>query len=231
MKANRLVLLAVAGVSVLSLATGCAPAGDVAVKVGDASVAKSDVEFLTRLQCDGIAKAAQDPAQGGQAQKYPLQLVRGSMVTLLAETEVDKQLVARDNIAADPSLIKTQMSQYDGMFALAPKADQRRYRQMFEAYFTARYQLLQLAVKELAKQGVVQPVEQQVQATAIDLRDKYFKSIKVEVDPAYGVKSDLSGALADSSLSIPRSVFAKQSVAEQPDQGFVDALPAKQRCG
>jgi len=231
-KANRLVLLAVAGVSVLSL-SGCAQTGNVAARVGDRTVPTSDVDFLARMQCDSLDKAANDPAQAAQGgvQMVPTSQVRTSMVNTLVQAELDRQLAAKEHLSYDTTTLRNAMAQFQSVLSSVPAADRDRFRGMVEDIYRGQLQLYTLAQRQLADQGVTKPTQDQVNQAIASIQEKYRKSVDVKVNPLYGADDSGMAGSVDPSLSRPVSSFAKQSTSSRPDARWVGQLPADQRCG
>jgi len=229
-KAYRLVALAVAGVSMLAL-SGCSQSGNVAARVGDETVSTSDVDFLTRIQCDTLNKAAKDPAQAGSVQAASTAQVRTGMMNTLLEAEIDRQLAASQHLDYDKATLRSVMSQFESVVQQAPKADQDRFRELVESVYRGQLQVWTEAQAELARQGVQSPDQQQVAEAVSALQAKFRKTVDISVNPVYGANAAGTVGAADPSLSIPVSSFAKQARSSTPDPTWVSKLPADQRCG
>jgi hypothetical protein len=227
-KANRLVLLAVAGTSVLAL-TGCTQSPTVAARVDGKTVSTSDVDFLTRMQCDTLDKAAADPqqAQSGNVQTVPKAQVRSGMVSTLIQAELNRQIAAQQHLGYDRSTLRDVMSQFESVVQQVPAKDRDRFRSMVEDVYRGQLQVYTLAQDELAKLGNRQPTQSEVDNAVGAIQDKYRKTVDVEVNPSYG---GVAGA-TDPSLSVPVSSFAKQAQSARPDATWVTKLPRNQRCG
>jgi len=228
-KANRLVLLAVAGTSMLAFA-GCAPSGNVAARVGSSTVPTSDVDFLTRMQCITLDKeAASGTAQG--AQMVPTTQVRIGMANTLVQSELNRQLAERKHLSYDRSTLTGAMAQFAPVLKSVPAKDRDRFRTMVEDIYRGQLQVYTLAQSKLADQGVANPSQDQITKAVNDLQSQYRKSIDVEVNPQYGAGTSGQAGSTDPSLSRPVSSFAKQAGSAQPDARWVAKLPDGQRCG
>jgi hypothetical protein len=225
---NRLVLLAAAGTSLLALA-GCAQSGNVAARVGDTVVPTSEVDFLTRMQCDTLDKAAANPAQGGQM--VATSQVRTTMVNTLIQAELNRQLAAKEDLSYDTTTLRNVMAQFESVVAQVPKADQARFRDVVEDIYRGQLQVYTKAQSELAAQGVEEPSQDQVDKEISAIQQKYRKSVGVHVNPVYGADADGVAGVDDPSISRAVSSFAKKSRAAQPEATWVSKLPADQRCG
>lgn len=230
MKANRLVLLAVAGTSVLAL-TGCTQTGNVAAKVGDTTVPTSEVDFLTRMQCTSLDKAAKDPAQAGSVQVVSTSQIRTSMVNTLIQTELNRQLAEEQNLSYDKTTLRNAMQQFGSVLQTVPAKDRDRFRDLVESIYRGQLEVYSLAQSRLAAQGVTDAGQQQIDEAISKIQDDYRKTVDIDVNPAYGADADGVAGSQDPSLSTPVSSFAKQSRKAQPDASWVSKLPADQRCG
>ena len=231
MKANRLILLAVAGTSVLAL-SACAPTGNVAARVGDADVSTSDVDFLARMQCTTLDKAAEDPTQAQQGtQQVATSQIRTSMVNLLVQAELNRQLAEREDLSYDRTTLRNAMVQFEPVVKMAPEEDQTRFRDIIEDVYRGQLEVYELAQRQLASQGESTPSQDQVDQAISKIQDDFRKTVDVDVNPAYGADDSGTAGTVDPSLSVAVSSFAKQSQSRQPDSAWVSALPDNQRCG
>jgi hypothetical protein len=229
---NRLVLLAAAGTSLLTL-TGCAQSGNVAARVGDVTVPTSDVDFLTRMQCDTLDKAADDPAQSAQggAQMAATSQIRSTMVNTLIQAELNRQLAAKEQLSYDKTTLRNVMVQFESVVKQVPAGDRDRFRDVVEDIYRGQLEVYSKAQSDLASQGAEEPSQDQVDQAITAIQAKFRKSVDVEVNPEYGADADGVAGAADPSLSRAVSSFAKQSRSAQPDATWLSKLPADQRCG
>jgi hypothetical protein len=230
-KAHRLVLIAVAGASMLAL-SGCAQSGSVAARVGDTTVPTSDVDFLTRMQCDTLNHAAKDPSQAQGVQTVAVAQVRTGMVNTLVQTELNRQMAAQQGLTYDKDTLRSVMDQFQTRVATqVPAKDRSRFRAMVEDIYRGQLQVYTLAQEQLARQGVTKPTQDQVDQAVSAIQDKFRKNVHVKVNPQFGADASGHAGRADPSLSLAVSSFAKQARSGQPDATWVASLPADQRCG
>ena len=230
MKANRLVLLAIAGTSVLAL-SGCTQSGNVAARVGDVTVTTSEVDFLTRMQCDTLDKQAQDPSQAGSTQTVATSQVRTGMVNTLIQSELNRQLAAREHLSYDKSTLRSVMDQFESVVKGVPAKDRDRFRDLVEDVYRGQLQVYTLAQGRLGEAGITDPTQEQVDQAVTALQDDFRKGVDIDVNPEYGADDAGIAGSVDPSLSRAVSSFAKNSTAAQPQAGWVTKLPADQRCG
>jgi hypothetical protein len=229
-KANRLVLLAVTGTAMLAL-TGCTQTGNVAARVGDVTVPTSDVDFLTRMQCDTLDKASADASQAGGAQMVATAQIRTGMVNTLIQSELNRQLAERDHLGYDQATLRSVMQQFESVVSNVPSKDRSRFRDKVEDVYRGQLQVYTLAQSQLATQGVATPSQDQVDQAVAAIQDKFRKTVDVKVNPQYGANDSGVAGSVDPSLSLAVSSFAKASRSSQPDATWVSKLPDDQRCG
>jgi len=227
---RRMVLLAVAGTSVLAV-SGCAPSGNVAAKVGDDTITTSEVDFLTRMQCDALDRAAESPSSQGTTQTVPRAQVRTGMVNTLIQDALNRQLAARDHLEYDKATLRSVMDQFESVVAQAPAKDRDRFRSLVEDVYRGQLQVYSLAQEQLVADGKDNPSQSDVDQAISAIQDKYRKTVDVDVNPQYGPDADGVAGKADPSLSLAVSSFAKQSRSSQPQASWIAKLPDNQRCG
>ena len=204
----------------------------VAARVGDSSVPTSDVDFLARMQCATLDKAAEDPTQAQQgSQQVATSQVRVGMVNLLVQAELNRQLAARDDLSYDKTTLRNAMVQFESVVKLAPEKDRTRFRDLIEGIYRGQLEVYQLAQQQPASQGVTNPSQDEVDQAIAKVQDDYRKTVDVDVNPEYGADDDGVAGSVDPSLSVPVSSFAKSSQSKQPDSTWVSKLPDDQRCG
>lgn len=231
MKAKRLVLLTAAAILGASSLAGCAQAGSHAAQVGDKVVSTSDVDFLTRMQCDALNSAAKNPSQSGQVQTTPTRQIRAQMVNALVQSVVNEQLAAPRGGVYDRATYRQVMDQFEPAVQSAPAPDRNRFRKLVGDFYKGQLEVYAIAQQELAAQGINQPTDAQLQQVIGVLQNAYRKSVTVKINPVYGPDAnDVAGAV-DPSLSIAVSSYAKQAASGQPSAAFVAGLPSNLRCG
>ena len=228
MKVNRLALLAGAAATALVL-SGCTPTGDVAIKVGKTSYTDHDLDLLTSFECS----IAQDPNAG--VPPLSRATARAFMATVLVAISVDHSISVKAKALPTSSDAASTMTQLDPYIDKAETGKNRaRLRSLIESSV-----LGQLAVSAVVQQALGSSLSQmdQTQAQQVlsdgvkTIRANEAKSLKIKVEPSLGLSANgLESGTNDPSLSTAISSFAKSSVASQPEQAWLDALPANQKC-
>ena len=218
---------------------GCPPPATVAARVGHATVTTSEIDFLTRVQCDALNRSARESAGGQSASTAQ---VRVSMVDTMIQAELNHQLAERDDLTYDKATLRSVMDQFESVAKETPAKDRDRFRDIVESVYRGQLQVYTLAQSRLAGQGVANPSQDQVDQEVAAIQAEFRKSVDIEVNPAYGADESGVPGSADPSLSRAVSSFAKGSQQPPPDQSadaetqaryksWLDDLPADQRCG
>jgi hypothetical protein len=226
-KATRPLL--VAAVAALTL-SACAPTGDVAIEVGKTRYTSSDIDLLTTFQCT----IAGDPAAG--VTSLSRQSARAFMATVLVSSALDQRIADRAGVKPNESELASTMSQLQPYIEKAAKGDDRkRLTELVEQSILGQFAVGTVVQQTLGDQlGSIdqQQAQQMVQAGIEALRKDEAAKADTEIDPSLGLSADgLTAAGSDPSLSKAVSSFAKASTEAQPDQAWLDALPARQQCG
>lgn len=238
MKPPRLVLLAVAGVS-LSLFVGCAPTGDVAIKFGSTKITNEDVDLVTDFLCTYRATQAADPSAEGASAESPVQQAKTGAVGIIAQSLVSEKVADQNKVPQDPAGIKETLTQIQPIIdQVATGKDRTRLTELISDSISSSTRF-EAAVKTAMAaevgdrmqtlgqeegQAIFDRLQAQLVAAAIKVSD-------IEIDPVFGVDIKNSNTYVDPSLSAPVSAFAKDSVATQAPAEWLAALPKTQRCG
>lgn len=231
MKVNRLVLGVSTAAASLLVFTGCAPTGDVAVKVGDETFATSDVDLLTDFQCGYLEALGADPAMAGQIAAVPRQRARSDMASVLVASALDGLLAEQAGITVDRARLREPMSQLEETIKqTATGAERERLRELVSDSIANGFAANDVAA-QLAQQSGVDATQEQLSQAMFALRSGQAARTEVVIDPVFGLSKDGLTPGDDPSLSLALSDFATQATASPPDPALADKLPANQRCG
>lgn len=231
MKANRLVLgAATAAASILAL-TGCAPTGDVAVKVGEESFATADVDLLTDFQCTYLASLTADPAMAGQVAAVSRQRARSDMASVLVASALDEVVAKEFDVDVDPARLREPMGQLaEAIEGSAAGEDRDRLRELVSESIENSLAVNEIAAR-LAQESGIEASQEQLAQAVFALRTGAAQDTEIEIDPVFGLSGDGLNPGDDPSLSVTLSEFSQKATASPPDPELVDGLPANQRCG
>lgn len=233
MKPPRLVLLAVAAASLLAV-TGCAPTGDIAVKVGDISYTHEDVDVLVNFQCAAsAAQAANGGDPQGGATKVSRAQVRSEWAGRLYDAAVYAEIGAKADVQPDLAKIKTDLAGLQAAVdQTVPQGDRKRVVDLItETYTTAS--MFEAAFLKIHGADALSTMDQQaLTAAAQELKATVTNGDDIDLDPVYGLSKDgLTANANDASLSLPVSTFAKDAAAKESSAEWIAGLPTKQVCG
>lgn len=232
---RSLLLLAACGLSLLAF-TGCAPVGDVAIKVDDTEYSSSDVELFTDFRCGLLAQAAENPELQGQVPAITRQQARNQMATFLVDAAIDSRVAADAKVTADPAGVTQQVDEVrEVVNAVATGEDRERLLELVTEFVESQVAIQTAIVAQIGEETLNQlgqeGASQAIQETAQTARAVFAEKLDIDVDPAYGLSNDgLAPDAGGSSLSVPVSDFAKSATSAQLEGTFVDALPRNQRC-
>jgi hypothetical protein len=225
-KTHRIAAIVLTPVALLAL-SGCGTHAGVSATVDGTKISTSDVDLLTRVQCDGL-----DQAQGSSgATTTPVAVVRQQALNGLIDSVLNEKFAAAKGGAYDKAAYRAEMNQVEQqLLTEVPKNDQDQMRAVIAQFDKGQLQAQEIGRRELLKQGVAKPSADEDLNAAYTLRADWAKALKITVDPAYAPgKSGLPGT-GDRSVSKPISDFAKQGVASQPATTWADGLPKVQKC-
>lgn len=227
-RAVRLRALGVVGAASLLLLTGCAGARPgVAAQVGDETIRLAEVDDLAASYCTAI-----EPQLGASADA-PAAI---SLTSLRAG--VLQQLVAREiadlvgtAYGVSPGVAYNRAVQSARTQATAIPEDARKdYIEVQTAGDYISDVVTQAAQKDLVDAGNAEPTQEQISARASELFTEYTELADIEIDPRFGIGSDLLAK--DGSVSFAVSDTAKAGVKSADDDvTYAQSLPASLRCG
>ncbi len=226
-RAGRAAALASLGVVGALLLGGCSQDSGVAARVDGTVIPMSDVDLLTRVQCDSMA--AQRGMPGASA--VPISKVRAQAVNALVEAEINSQLGAAEQPEYDTAQYRAALEQLDGALDTVKAKDRDATRELITRFYRGQFQLMALAQAELADKGVTKPNDDELRNAEAALQGRFRTSVSIRIDPSFGPDAEGVAGQQDPSISVPVSAFAKQAASSDPAPSWVMGLPDAQRCG
>lgn len=223
MLASRRVKLAALAAG-MTLMAGCGIHPGAAAVVGSDTISQDEVDDVAQAVC--AANLATAKAQNQPLPRLATRGAREVALQMLLDAELSHQFAETKNVQANPQEVSQALASNESGFALLPAKEREDLRNALRGYVEG-----QLMLVEIGKQSLGQDVSQdEAIAEGSRLRDQYVKDLDIEVDPRYG--SFERGALRrdDEALSVAQSEMARAGDKAQPDQGFVESLPASQKC-
>ena len=229
------------------LATGCTAGGSspgTAVSVGGDSVSLSRVDRLAADYCEG----SRDNLKA-QNQVYPMTLLRWEAVNAVIDRMVGDQVAEEYDVRPGTDYSR----KIDSLRSQTETLDDEIRDSVIEVAGAQAYVqdlTLQAARKILDEQGVSDPSDDQLVATASDLRERWTKEHEVRIDPRFGldyrngyivpgrdegslsVEVGRSKERTDALFSMIEAKTQQELVeAQKQVNAFARDLPADQRCG
>jgi hypothetical protein len=225
---SRAVRLGVIGAASLLLLTGCAGAHPgVAAQVGDESITLSKVDALAASYCTAIKPQLGASAQAPAAISFTS--LRAGVLQQLIAREIADRVGADYGVSAGVAYSRAVQSAKTAATAIPAKV-RDDYIEVQTAGDYISDVVTQAAQKDLVAAGNAKPTQEQISARASELFTQYTTSADIEIDPRFGIGSDLLAK--DGNVSFAVSDTAKAGVkAADDDTTYAQALPASQRCG
>ncbi len=220
---RKLALVCVVGALALS---GCSEDGGVAARVDGTVIPMSDVDLLTRVQCDSMEAQRGMPG----ASVVPISQVRAQAVNALVEAEINNQLGESGQPEYDTEQYNAALDQLESALGTVKASDRADVREMITRFYRGQFQLMALAEDELADKGVTKPNDDELRNAEAALQSRFRESADIRIDPSFGPVDGVAGQ-QDPSISLPVSSFAKQAASPKPKPSWVMDLPDGQRCG
>lgn len=223
MLASRRVKLAALAAG-MALLAGCGTHPGAAAVVGSDTISQEEVDDVAQAVC--AANLATAKAQNQPLPRLATRGAREVALQMLLDAELSHQFAETKDVTANPQQVSQALASNEAGFALMPAQEREDLRNALRGFVEG-----QLMLMEIGRQSLGADTSQdEAIAEGSRLRDQYVKELDVEVDPRYG--SYQNGALTrgDEQLSVAQSTTARAGDKAQPDQGFVEALPASQKC-
>jgi hypothetical protein len=203
--------------------SGCGMHPGTAAVVGADQITDSHVDAVAQALCSANAS-------GGAGQ--PAVATRGARqgaLRVLLDTALSVQFGRRQGVVPSQNQVSAALAQnHDGIQAL-PKDERAVFTQALKEYAEGQLMLIDIGRRALTEQGKTNVTDTEAVAEGQRLREKYAKTIKIEVDPRYGTFTNGTLAAQSGSLSVAESKAAK--AGQGGNATWVGGLPATQRCG
>ena len=225
---RRAPLVALAAVGALTLGgCGSLPPGSASVIEGT-TISRSDVNELADAQCAGIKEAA----ESGQAEAgaTPRKELVQQALALLMDIELTRQYGESEGVDPRPQEVAAAFGQIKPLLESLPEKYHTFMFDTFKTWAASRDVLTQLGVQATGQQPDANNAQALINA-GYQQREPWLKTVDIETDPRYGPTGIGWPGQGDPSVSKASSSFAKDAAKDQPDPGWVSALPSAQKCG
>lgn len=221
----KLAVICVVGALALS---GCSQDdGGVAARVDGTVIPMSDVDLLTRVQCESMKASRGAPG----ASIVPVSQVRAQAVNALIEAEINSKLGEAEQADYDTEQYRAALDQLEDALGSIKAKDRAATRELITRFYRGQFQLMALAQADLAGKGVTKPNDDELRNAEASLQSRFRKSAEIRIDPSFGPDSKGVAGQEDPSISMPVSSFARQATSQSPKASWVMDLPANQQCG
>lgn len=224
MLAGRKVRLAALAAGMTMLAACGVHPGSAAV-VGSDSISPQQVDDVAQAVC--AANVAQAKLSNQPPQALGTRGAREFAIQILLESELSRQFGEHEGVQADQQRVAQALSQNEASIATLPADEQKTFRDALRHYIEGQLMLVEVGRDSLGSDSVS---DNKAIAEGMRLRQKWVKTIDVEVDPRYGSFTKGAFKRGGDSLSVAASKEAKAADFDQPDATYLGTLPASQQC-
>lgn len=221
----KLAVLAAAAALVL---TGCGLNLGAAAVVGDTAISGEEVDDAAAALCS--ANIESSAAQGQPAPELPSRGARQGALQLMIDSELTRQFGEHMGVEPNQGQVSQALASNAGITDLLPRARRAAFTEIIRGYAEGELVLLEVGRRSLIESGETAPTDEAAISEGTRLRNRWARSVDIEVDPRYGTfdKGELSPS--SGSLSIPASEGAFEGNKPDPSAEWVASLPATQKC-
>jgi hypothetical protein len=203
--------------------SGCGLHPGTAAVVGADQISDSHVDAVAQALCSANASG------GGGQPAVATKGARQGALRVLLDSALSIQFGDQKGVVASQSQVSAALAQnHDGIQAL-PKDERAVFTQTLKEYAEGQLMLIDIGRRSLTEQGKAKVTDTEAVAEGQRLREKYAKTIKIEVDPRYGTFDNGTLSSQSGSLAVAESKAAKDG--QGGNATFVSGLPATQKCG
>lgn len=226
---RRTRLSAMAAAAVLTL-TGCgALQPGVAATVGSATITHDEVDRVARALCSANTSGA--AAQNQPAPELATAGARQAALQVLVESELSRMFGESEGVEPNDQEVSAAVAQNEAGIALLPESQRGDFRDALQQYTEGLLTLTEIGKESLAEQGQGGQVpDDAALSEGTRLRAEWASNVDVKLDPRYGSYSEGTIKPGDRALSVATSEDARAATAAEPPPGWVQSLPASQKC-
>jgi len=200
---------------------------------GSAAVVGSD--RISTAEVDDVATAlcsAQSSGNApGQQQDLASRAARQGALDVLISAELSRQFGKSQGVEPDQEQVDAALAANEQNINGLPEEHRAVFRDTLRGYAEGQLMLIQIGRDKLTSQGKQNVSDQQAVSEGTRLRNAWAaKNIDVSVDPRYGEFSKGALQQRSGSLSVAQSERATDGDSPDPSSGWVNALPASQKC-
>jgi hypothetical protein len=210
--------------SVAFLLAGCGMHPGAAAVVGGTTITDRDVDDAAAALCSANLTGAE--SRGEARPELASRGARQAALQLLVDNELSRQLGEKEGVDPSQAEVSAALAQNRPTIDLLPEERKGAFTDILRGYAEGQLVLLELGRRSLGEQA---PDEEAITEGA-RLRDRFARSVDVEVDPRFGDYDQGTLTAGGGSLSIPVSENAFAGANPEPGAEWVAALPGTQKC-
>ena len=205
--------------------SGCGLHPGAAAVVGDTTITGAEVDDAAAALCSANITGAK--AQGQPAPDLASRGARQAAVQLLVDTELSHQFGEDKGVDPARSQVSAALQQNRQTLDLLPESRKPAFEDLLRSYAEGQLMLIEIGRQSLADSAAD---DNAALSEGTKLRNKWAKSVDVEVDPRYGTYDQGTLTPASGSLSVPVSQRATAGANADPAASWVAGLPMSQKC-
>lgn len=205
--------------------SGCGLHPGAAAVVGDTTITGAEVDDAAAALCSANITGAK--AQGQPAPDLASRGARQAALQLLVDTELSHQFGEEEGVNPPSSQVSAALQQNQQTLDLLPESRKPAFEDLLRSYAEGQLMLIDIGRQSLAD---AKADDNAALSEGTKLRNKWAKSVDVEVDPRYGTYAQGTLTPASGSLSVPVSQRATAGANADPAAGWVADLPMSQKC-
>ncbi len=205
--------------------SGCGLHPGAAAVVGDTTITGAEVDDAAAALCSANITGAK--AQGQPAPDLASRGARQAALQLLVDTELSHQFGEDKGVDPARSQVSAALQQNRQTLDLLPESRKPAFEDLLRSYAEGQLMLIEIGRQSLADSSAD---DNAALSEGTKLRNKWAKSVDVEVDPRYGTYEQGTLTPASGSLSVPVSQRATAGANADPAASWVAGLPMSQKC-
>lgn len=222
---HRRTLMTVVGALVALVLTACSAHPGSAAVVGHDSISGKDVDAVAEALC-----AVQSGGTTGQA--LASRAARQGALDVMINSELSRQYGESQGVTPDQRQVSAALAANEQNINHLPAQHRAIFRDTLRKYAEGQLMLIDIGRRALTAQGKSNVTDQDAVAQGTKMRDAWAaKNAHVSVDPRYGEYTKGALQSKSGSLSVATSQRATDGDSPDPSAGWVNALPASQKCG
>jgi hypothetical protein len=223
----RTIRSAVAAVLAVAVLSSCSTHPGSAAVVGDEKISEARLDDVASALC-----LAQSGGANGQSQQLASRSARQIALGVLLDSELSRQFGESEGVEPDQRQVSQALASREQVINALPRANREDFRTALREFAEGQLMVLEIGRRSLSEKGRRNVTDQQAVSEGTRLRNAWAnRNLDVSVDPRYGEYTRGTLRSESGSLSVAASGRAQDGDSPNPSSGWVDSLPASQKCG